>query len=203
MILSIRGSWAEPPVAPDRGRITVLRGSTSGQRPRQDNFFVRPLEGKGDTMRRIVSTGILAVIATYLIAAAPGGLKADDDPLPKELKALEGKWNLVALETQGQRAMKFQAAYYVFRPEGKLVWCVEDTPRDDGSYATDPKKSPKTITITYPEGKHLGIYKIEDGKLTICMTKTGAAEKDRPNAFATQGTEYSLFVFERAKEEKK
>jgi uncharacterized protein (TIGR03067 family) len=154
-------------------------------------------------MRRIVRTGIVGVMAIWWIAAAADGLKANEDPLPKALKALEGKWNLVAVESQGQRPMTFQAAYYVFRPGGKLVWCVEENPRDDGSFAVDPKKSPKTITITYPEGKHLGIYRIEDGKLTICITKTGAAEKDRPNAFATQGTDYSLLVFERAKEGKK
>jgi len=154
-------------------------------------------------MSQTANTWIVSLIAAHLLAVTPSGLVAGEEPLPKELKTLEGKWNLVAAETQGQRAAKFQAAHYVFQPKGKLIWCVEDTPRDDGSYAVDPKKSPKAITITYPEGKHYGIYKVEGDKFTICITRAGATEKDRPQQFATNGTDYTLLVFERAAADKK
>jgi uncharacterized protein (TIGR03067 family) len=66
----------------------------------------------------------------------------------------------------------------------------------------DPGKSPKAMDITFTEGESkgkvsLGIYKIEDDRLTICRAAPGT---DRPSEFASKpGSGHTLMVYERVK----
>jgi uncharacterized protein (TIGR03067 family) len=74
--------------------------------------------------------------------------------------------------------------------------------------AVDPKKTPKTIDNLHDSGaqkgkKQYGIYKLEGDKWTVCMTRPGVAEGDRPKYFATKDTANVVFFFERAKQDKK
>jgi uncharacterized protein (TIGR03067 family) len=68
----------------------------------------------------------------------------------------------------------------------------------------NPKKDPKTIDNLHESGaqkgkKQYGVYKLEGDKLTVCMTRPGVAETDRPKSFDTKDTANVVFVFERVK----
>lgn len=79
--------------------------------------------------------------------------------------------------------------------------------RNDGKDC-DIGRDPKTIDNLHESGaqkgkKQYGIYKLEGDKLTVCMTRPGVAEGDRPKDFSTKDTANVVFVFERPKEDKK
>jgi uncharacterized protein (TIGR03067 family) len=79
---------------------------------------------------------------------------------------------------------------------------------EQATITVDPKKSPKTIDNLHESGaskgkKQYGIYKLDGDKWTVCMTRPGVAEGDRPKDFTTKATANVVFVFERVKEDKK
>ena len=79
---------------------------------------------------------------------------------------------------------------------------------DKATITVDPKKDPPTIDNLHESGgtkgkTQYGIYKLEGDKWTVCMTRPGVEESDRPKDFGTKDTMNVLFVFERAKKAKK
>jgi uncharacterized protein (TIGR03067 family) len=153
-------------------------------------------------MKRVI--GLIFVLAASLPLAA-----FSDDDVQKELKALEGKWKTVAVEAGGKPFPKDDIPDFTFivTANGKSI---ARTPQgeDQATITVDPKKSPKTIDNLHESGadkgkKQYGIYELEGDKWTVCMTRPGAAEDDRPKDFATKGTANVVFVFERIKENKK
>lgn len=150
------------------------------------------------------------IICLLVVLAAPLLLRADtDDAVRKELKALEGTWKTVAVEAGGQSFTKDQipAFTFIIGAEGKATG---RTPQGDyrATITVDPNKNPKSIVNSHESGdqkgkKQFGVYKLEGDKLTVNMTPPGKAEADRPKDFATKDSASVLFVFERAKEEKK
>jgi uncharacterized protein (TIGR03067 family) len=152
----------------------------------------------GASMQR--SLLLLAVFALPLLVAA------GTDEHKKELKALQGTWKAVALEAGGKALPKEAVPDFTFiiGADGK---CTGKTAQ--GEYAAtitvNPKSDPKTIDNLHESGaqkgkKQYGVYKVEGNKLTVCMTRPGVAESDRPKDFATKETANVVFVFERAKE---
>lgn len=149
-------------------------------------------------------------IGLALVLAVPFPLAADDaDDVKKELKTLEGKWKVVALEAGGQTLPKDSIPEFTFTvsANGKSTAKTAQS-EDQATIAVDPKKTPRTIDNAHESGmykgkKQYGIYKLEGDKWTVCMTAPGAAESDRPKDFTTKGSANVLFVFERIKEDKK
>jgi uncharacterized protein (TIGR03067 family) len=146
----------------------------------------------------------MVVLATPFLLAADTG-----DDVSKELKALQGKWKTVAVEAAGKALPKDGIPDFTFiigangKSTGKMP---------QGEYqatiTVDPKKNPRTIDNLHESGaqkgkKQYGIYKLEGDKLTVCMTRPGVAEADRPKDFVTKDTANVVFVFERIKEDKK
>ena len=77
------------------------------------------------------------------------------------------------------------------------------------AYTIDASKTPKVIDFVYEgpvaalkDARQYGIYKVEGGQLTICLTLSGATEKDRPTGFGTKEGRVMLMWFERAKDGK-
>lgn len=150
------------------------------------------------------------VIGLVIVLAVPGAIRAGDgDDAAKELKALEGKWKAVAMEAGGNQLPKDGLPEFTFTvgAEGKST--AKTAQHDDrATISVDPKKSPKTIDNLHETGtdkgkKQYGIYKLEGDKWTVCMTRPGVPEADRPKDFSTKGTAYVVFTFERVKEDKK
>jgi len=153
-------------------------------------------------MQRI--TCVLIVLTTPLLLTAD-----TDDDVRKELKALQGKWKMVAGEVAGKPFPKDEVPVFTFviGAEGKSTG---KTPQGEmkSTITVNPKKNPKTIENLHESGeekgkKQYGIYKLEGDKFTVCMTRAGSAEADRPKDFTTKDTTNVVFVFERVKEDKK
>jgi uncharacterized protein (TIGR03067 family) len=150
------------------------------------------------------------VIGLIFVLAAPLPLGADTgDDVRKELKALEGKWKAVAMEAGGKLFPKDRIPDFTFivAANGKSTG---QSPQGDyqATITVDPRKSPRTIDNLHESGaqkwkKQYGIYKLEGDKWTVCMTRPGVAEGDRPKDFTTQDTANVVFVFERLKEGRK
>lgn len=146
---------------------------------------------------------LLLVLATPLLLAAGG-----DDDVQKELKALQGKWKAVALEAGGKPFPKEAIPDFTFTigADGKSTGKMAKS-EYAAKITVDPGKSPKTIINLHESGaqkgkKQYGVYKLEGGRLTVCMTAPGRAETDWPKDFNTKDTPHALFIFERVKEEK-
>jgi uncharacterized protein (TIGR03067 family) len=152
-------------------------------------------------MKRLL--GLIVVLATPFALGADNG-----DDVQKELKALEGKWKAVAMEAGGKPFPNDNIPDFTFivAANGKSTG---QTPQGEyqATIAVDPKKAPKTIDNLHESGaqqgkKQYGIYKLEGDKWTVCMTRPGVAESDRPKDFTTKDTANVVFVFERAKQDK-
>ena len=152
-------------------------------------------------MQRIIC--VLVVLATPLLLAA------GNDDVRKELKALQGKWKAVALEAGGKPLPKeaIPDFTYIVGADGKATGKMPQS-EYTATIIVNPKKDPKTIDNVHESGaqkgkKQYGVYKLEGDKWTVCMTRPGVAESDRPKGFDTKGTANVVFVFERVKEDKK
>lgn len=133
----------------------------------------------------------------------------DDDAVRKELKNLEGKWKAVAMEAGGKSFPKESIPdfTYIVGADGKATG---KSPQGEyqATINVDPKKNPRTINNTHESGgqkgkRQYGIYKLDGDRWTVCMTRPGAAESDRPKDFATKDSANVVFVFERQKDDKK
>ena len=149
------------------------------------------------------------LICIVVAMAAPQLSVADDDDVRKELKALEGTWKAVALEAGGKPLPKASVPEFLFivSADGKAIGRMGKA-EYQAKLSVDPTKTPRTIDNAHETGtqkgkKQFGIYKVENGRWTVCMTAPGAAEKDRPRNFDTKNSSSVVFVFERVKEEKK
>ena len=140
-------------------------------------------------MNRTQGWGLLVAVGVLSAIGA-------DDPVAAEMKRLEGKREIVALESQGEKiegkdleslkanGWTFKGSKVTFA-DGSVGQPVEST------YKVDPAKDPKEIDITAGDGPMkgktmAGIYRIEDGRLTLCLRSPEAKSKERPRRFATE-----------------
>src|SRR5262245_24257687 len=153
-------------------------------------------------MQRLL--GLTFLLVTPLLLRADNG-----DDVRQELKALQGKWKTVAVEAGGKPFPKDGIPDFTFivGADGKSTG---QTPQGEyqATITVDPKKNPKTIDNLHESGAHkgkkqYGIYKLEGDKWTVCMTRPGVVEADRPKDFTTKDTANVVFVFERLKDDKK
>lgn len=147
---------------------------------------------------------VLVVLTTLPLLAAES-----DDDVKKELKALQGKWKAVALEAGGKPLDKKDVPDFTFivGADGKSTGKMPQS-EYNATISVNPKKNPRTLDNAHESGaqkgkKQFGIYKLEGDKWTVCMTRPGAAESDRPRDFITKGTANVVFIFERVKDDKK
>jgi uncharacterized protein (TIGR03067 family) len=115
---------------------------------------------------------------------------------------LEGNWNVVALEVEGQEmpAGMLGAARIVV--EGARFQSLGMGAVYEGTMKLDPSANPKTFDLTFTAGPEkgntaLGIYTLEGDDWKLCLTTRGG---DRPTKFATApGTGHALETLKRGK----
>jgi uncharacterized protein (TIGR03067 family) len=144
-----------------------------------------------------------ATVAVLLLAVvAP--LRAEDDKVKKDLKALEGTWNVESLEYNGKDIKDKYKLSFVFK--GDQV-TVEGDDKVKKEYATfklklDPTGMPKVMDLTVSGGVQKdavleGIYELKDDELKICVMVFG---KDRPTEFKSpEGGSIALVTLKRQK----
>jgi uncharacterized protein (TIGR03067 family) len=142
---------------------------------------------------------VLVLLAPW---PSPSAL-ADDQAAKDELDRNQGTWRATSSIYDGQEAPA-EIVGSITRTVEKdhVVW-----KRDGKSFAgtqieLDPSRDPKAIDVIPDGGQNrgervLGIYKLEEDRLTICMAAPG---KPRPKEFkAEKGSGYTLRTFTREK----
>jgi uncharacterized protein (TIGR03067 family) len=148
-----------------------------------------------------------AIIGVVLIGA--GGSSGDDkDDAKKELKALEGNWQLTRQEGGGSLTPKPVVARLRIVIEGdQMSWYIGNPAANQtADLKIDPTKTPKTIDAEITRGSAkdkvmLGIYKLEKDTLEICWGEPGSNK--RPTKFTSRpgvGAGNSYDKYEREKD---
>lgn len=128
---------------------------------------------------------------------------ADDDAKKSDADTFKGEWKPVSVKQNGQAAPAEFLNAMTFKFDGEKYVQTAGPASEEGNYTLDPSKTPKTIDLDIKTGmdqgkKQLGIYKIEDGKITVIVAAAGS--KDRPKSFTpAEGDDVLEFVLERAK----
>lgn len=128
----------------------------------------------------------------------PASIEADEK---SELKKLKGQYKVVKLSRGGKQAPE-KVLKNTLVIEGNVFTMI--TPRDGNDVKEpitaklDDSQRPKHVTLVN-DGKPqlVGIYKLENSKLTFCFNRAGKA---RPSKFESKaGSEWMLMVVERVK----
>ena len=136
-----------------------------------------------------------AVVALFAVASFA---VADDK---KDMKALNGTWTVEKAEVEGSDQTTAFSTAKLELTDGKYTSEFAGL-KDEGTFTTDPTKTPKTMDITGGEGPNKGkkfpsIYELKDDTLTICY---GLDEKTRPTKMETaKGSNTMLAVYKRKK----
>jgi uncharacterized protein (TIGR03067 family) len=138
------------------------------------------------------------------------GFVVADEPKAgvKDKEALEGLWQAVDLEANGQKAPAEAVKAFQIRIKGDQLVFNPASENRKHTFAIDAAAKPKAMDLTPGDGPAKGqrlpcaIYKLDGDKLTICLDKEGKAGK-RPTEFKTAaGDGFALLTLERVKEKK-
>jgi uncharacterized protein (TIGR03067 family) len=142
---------------------------------------------------------LVMILVIGLLAPAGKGREPD-----KDVKALEGTWQVESAEMDGQEFSGDDVADIFLVVEGdRYKELLKDTVKEEGTIKLDPSQSPRAIDFRITSGDdkgktQLGIYKLEGNTLTLCVAKP--SDKDRPKEFAgKQGSGHTRMVFKRKK----
>ena len=140
---------------------------------------------------------------TFLLVFSLATVAADDPPKKDDAESLKGTWKALSVKQGGQNVPEEFVKSMTFNFDGKkYIQKVQDL-SEEGNYSIDASQSPKTIDLDIKTGndqgkKQIGIFKIEDGKLTFVVATAGS--KDRPKSFKPEeGADVIEFVLEREK----
>lgn len=147
-----------------------------------------------------------SLLSTIALALPLGVGAAEPAAAQKELDALKGRWKAVSMEAGGRALPTESLPEFVFtvgangRATGK-----SSQEEYQARVSVDGSKEPKTIDNLHETGsqqgrKQYGIYRLEGDKWTVCMTRPGVSETDRPKSFETKDTFNVVFVFKRTPE---
>ena len=121
----------------------------------------------------------------------------------KDQDALQGLWQAVELEHQGQKAPDAVVKRFQVRIKGDKLVFGPGTDDREHTFSLDPAAKPKAMDLVPSDGPAKGkrlpcaIYQLEGDALTICLDKDGSANK-RPSAFKTAaGDGFTLLTLKR------
>jgi uncharacterized protein (TIGR03067 family) len=148
----------------------------------------------------------MRTVVALILVAGPAVRADEPSPAAKDREALQGLWQAVELEADGQKAPAEAAKAFRIRIEGDKLIFTPDTDKRVHAFILDPKADPKAMDLTPGDGPAKGkklpcaIYKLDGDKLTICVDKEGEAGK-RPTGFKTAaGDGFALLTLQRVKE---
>ena len=140
-----------------------------------------------------------ACLFTTVIAVA-------DDKSANDAKDLQGVWQAVGLEANGEKSPDDQVKELKIVFKGDEVFVVKTSGNDPkNKFKLDSSKTPKTIDVIPTDGQdkgtiHAGIYSLKKGRLTLCINIFGKDPAKRPTEFKTKASDgVGLITLERAK----
>ncbi len=144
---------------------------------------------------------VLALPVVFLLLAAEQGQK----DAKSELKKLAGTWIPVSMELNGKKAPAEGMKGLKVIIGGNTLTVQQNQDKVKATFKIDPGKKPKWLDSTAKakgrELKTIGIYKFEDGKLTICFTLAGGKRPTKfSSAVGTKQAPIFLDVYRKAKE---
>ena len=145
----------------------------------------------------------MTLTTTFLLAFSLATVAADDPAKKDDAESLKGTWKVLSVKQGGQNVPAEVVKSMTFNFDGKKYIQKVQVQSEEGNYSIDGSQSPKTIDLDIKTGndqgkKQIGIYKIEDGKLTFIVAMAGS--KDRPKSFKPEeGADVIEFVLEREK----
>jgi len=147
---------------------------------------------------------VLNILVACFFTAA---IAAADDKTAKDTKELQGSWQAVSLEANGEARPDDEAKELQIVFKGDEIFAVKPTGEEPHlKFKLDPGKTPKAIDLIHIEGSDkgktaAGIYCLKDGRLRVCINIFGQDTTQRPKQFKTQaGTGVVAGIFERAKQ---
>ena len=145
---------------------------------------------------------LLIVLSLGFVAADA----AKDDAAARDLKALQGEWEVVAIETNGQKGTEETIKSFRRKIDGdKYVITIkkgDDEHKVEGTITLDPSKTPKAFDAKTKDhgGNEIvvhGIYQLEGDTHKVCIAGMGG---ERPTDFtAAEGSMRNLIVWKRVK----
>jgi uncharacterized protein (TIGR03067 family) len=126
-----------------------------------------------------------------VLSGASIGAGDDKDAAKKELKALEGNWQLVRQEERGSLTPKpVVSRLRIVIEDGQMSWYIGNpAPNQTADLKVDATQNPKTIDAEVTRGSAkdkimLGIYKLDKDTLEICWNEAG--NEKRPKKFTSR-----------------
>ncbi len=178
-------------------------------------MFVAKLKTAAVVLLAVVGSVVAASGFAYQALAADkpgadGGAAVKPDEKSKEaeaLKELEGDWKVVELSADGRiaTAEDVKGMSWKFKGMQLLATDPDDNVAKKADVKLDPTKDPRHFDFTALEGTQKGktaqgIYKLEKGRLTVCLRDEKGAKKGRPTEFSAEnGSDQGLIVLERVK----
>lgn len=129
---------------------------------------------------------------------------ARNDATKKDRMLLEGTWQAVSLEVNGEKSDPADARKISVINGADGIWSLRSEGQEvaRGTNSLDATKSPKTVDLIPLDGEkkgelYLGIYEISEKTRRLCFAPPLMA---RPTEFATQtGNQWIFVTFERVK----
>jgi uncharacterized protein (TIGR03067 family) len=188
------------------GREYLLKAGPHGVRPGTYRIDVTELpegiEVEGVDTFKVKRHG--EAIATVKLRA-----KGEPSVGKTDLELIQGTWRGVHVETEGGPPIPdeiLKQGNITLSVTGNNVSWQHDPNNPNaqlqykGVVHLDPTKQPKTVDFFYL-GKDaralLGIYRLENDKLTICWSVGANKPEDRPTEFSTKGKNWTLIVWQR------
>ena len=143
------------------------------------------------------------------IAGSAAAISFADGKSGDVSKSLQGTWQVVYLETNGEKFPDDKVKDLKFIFQGDLVFSPKTNGEDPKvKFRLDTSKNPHTIDVIPTEEKAptklaTGIFALEDGKLKLCVNLYGKDTTKRPTEFKTypgDGTGIGYVILERVKQ---
>ncbi len=128
------------------------------------------------------------------------------DDTSNEVKNLQGTWQAVEIEANGQKSPTDQVSELKIVIQGNEVYALRPIGEDPRSkFKLDPNKQPKAIDLFPLDSAHpgrmvAGIYSLQNGQLRLCINLFGKDTTQRPKGFKTmEGDGVGFVTLERVK----
>jgi len=181
---------------------TLLANLKEGDNAAAREFIAHLPAAHGMTPARARAAGFRLADAQSTVARAHGfkswaGLARHIE----QLRALEGQWDFVALQTDGRDMPAGMISHSRLLIDGDRFRMESPEANYDGIFTIDTAVDPMTIDINFVEGPEAGnasygIFELHHDQLTICLGMTGVR---RPASFSTRrGSGHALERLRRA-----